>query len=80
LRLRDAIGRTNELIDRAIELGHEVIAFTEHETISNAIEVEEYYCKIKETYPDFKVILGNEIYLCRDGLTAENFVRGEDKY
>ena len=30
--------------------------------------------------PDFKVVLGNEIYLCRDGLTAENFERGIDKY
>ena len=36
LRLRDAIVRPKELIDYAIELGHSVVAFTEHETISNA--------------------------------------------
>ena len=79
-RLRDSINRVDELIDYAIELGHEVIAITEHETISNAVKVEKKYKKIKEKNPDFKVILGNEIYLCRDGLNGQNFVRGEDKY
>lgn len=80
LRLRDAIVRPKELIDYAIELGHSVVAFTEHETISNAIKIEKYYNKIKRNHPDFKVLLGNEIYLCRDGLTAENFDRANDKY
>ena len=79
-RLRDSINRVGELIDYAIELGHEVIAFTEHETISNAMKIENYRDKIKTTHPDFKVVLGNEIYLCRDGLAAENFVKGQDKY
>ena len=58
LRLRDAIIRPKELIDYAIELGHNVVAFTEHETISNAIKIEKYYKKIKKDHPDFKVILG----------------------
>lgn len=80
LRLRDSINRANELIDYAIELGQEVIAFTEHESVSNAIKIEDYYQKIKKDNPNFKVILGNEIYLCRDGLTADNFIKGEDKF
>lgn len=80
LRLRDSINRIDELIQYAIELGHKAIAFTEHETVANAIKIEEYRDKIKSSNPDFKVILGNEIYLCRDGLTADNFVRGTDKY
>jgi DNA polymerase-3 subunit alpha len=80
LRLRDAISRHTELIDYAIELGHEVIAITEHESVSNAVKVENYYNKIKKEHPNFKVILGNEIYLCRDGLNKENFVKGEDEY
>lgn len=80
LRLRDAIVRPKELIDYAIELGHSVVAFTEHETISNAIKIEKYYKKIKKDHPDLKVLLGNEIYLCRDGLTAENYDRANDKY
>lgn len=81
LRLRDAIGKINELIDYAISLGHEVIAFTEHETISNAIKIENYYDKIKKEHPNFKVIFGNEIYLCRDGLNGQNFSKDNgDKY
>ena len=80
LRLRDSINRANELIDYAISLGQSVIAITEHETVANAIKIQEYYEKIKVNNPNFKVILGNEIYLCRDGLTAENFMRGKDKY
>ena len=79
-RLRDAINRVPDLIDRAIELGHECIAFTEHETVANAIEIEDYYEKIKEDNPNFKVIRGNEIYLVRDGLNAENFDKLKDKY
>lgn len=80
LRLRDSINRASELIDFAISLGHEVIAITEHESVSNAVKVEEYYNKIKEKNPNFKVILGNEIYLCRDGLDGQNFIKNEDKY
>ena len=80
LRLRDSINRAKDLIDYSIELGQEVIAFTEHETVSNAIKIENYYKKIKEKNPNFKVILGNEIYLCRDGLNGQNFIKGEDSY
>ena len=62
-------------------MGHEVIAFTEHETISNAIKIENYYKKIKKEHPNFKVIFGNEIYLCRDGLNGQNFSKDNgDKY
>lgn len=80
LRLRDSINREEDLINYAIELGHSVIGITEHETVSNAVKVEKYYKKIKEKHPDFKVILGNEIYLCRDGLDGQNFDREHDKY
>ena len=81
LRLRDSINSTDEMIDYAISLGHEVIAITEHETISNALKVENYYNKIKKDHPNFKVIFGNEIYLCRDGLNGQNFSKENgDKY
>ena len=80
LRLRDCIIKENELIDYAIKLGHKLVAITDHESISNAIKVEEYYDKIKKDNPDFKLIRGNEIYLCRNGLNGQNFVRGQDKY
>ena len=80
LKLRDSIIRPEELIDYAIELGQEVIAITEHETICNALKVEKYYNKIKEKNPEFKVIFGNEIYLCRDGLNGQNFDKETDRY
>lgn len=80
-RLRDAISTVKESIDYSISLGHEVIAFTEHETISNHIKIEDYYNKIKKDNPNFKIIRGNEIYLCRDGLDGQNFSKENgDKY
>ena len=79
-RLRDCIIKTEDLIDYAIELGHKVVAITDHETVSGAVRAEKYYRKIKERNPDFKLILGNEIYLCRNGLNASNYKAGQDKY
>ena len=80
LRLRDCIIKENELINYAIELGHSAVAITDHECISNAIKVQKHYRKVKEKNPDFKVILGNEIYLVRNGLNNDTFVSGVDKY
>lgn len=80
LRLRDAISTIDRLLDYALKLGHSTIAFTEHDTVANAIKIQEAYEKLKEKHPDFKVILGNEIYLCRNGLDKDNFDPKEDKY
>lgn len=68
------------MIKYAIELGHEVVGITDHEAVCNAVKVEKIYKKIKEDHPNFKVILGNEIYLCRNGLNANNFNHEYDKY
>ena len=78
--MRDCIIKENELIDYAVELGHSAVAITDHECISNAIKVQKHYRKVKEKNPDFKVILGNEIYLVRNGLNNDNFISGTDKY
>ena len=80
LRLRDCIIKENELIDYALKLGHEVVAITDHESVSNSVKVEKYYNKIKKDHPNFKVILGNEIYLCRNGLNGQNFIPKQDRY
>ena len=80
LRLRDCIIKEDDLIKYAVELGHEVVAITDHEAVCNAVKVEKIYKKIKKDHPDFKVILGNEIYLCRNGLNANNFNKETDKY
>jgi DNA polymerase-3 subunit alpha len=79
-RIRDCIIKEEDLINKAIELNHSVIAVTDHETIASAVRVEKIYNKIKEKNIPLKVIMGNEIYLCRDGLNNENYVAGEDKY
>ena len=79
-RLRDCIIKEDELLKYAVELGHEVVAITDHESVMNAVKVEKAYKKIKEKNPDFKVIFGNEIYLCRNGLNASNFDPKQDKY
>lgn len=33
-----------------------------------------------KNHPNLKVIRGNEIYLCRNGLNGQNFISGQDKY
>jgi DNA polymerase-3 subunit alpha len=80
LRLRDCIIKETDLIDYAIELGHDVVAITDHEAISCHVKVQKYYNKVKKNNPNFKVILGNEIYLCRNGLNANNFNKDQDRY
>lgn len=80
-RIRDSINRLNELCWYAAkELKHNFIAITDHETIATAIECQEIEQEIRKEFPNFKVIRGNEIYLCRNGLSKENYIRGEDKF
>ena len=80
MRLRDCINKTEDLIQYAVELGHKVVGITDHECVSNAIKAQKIYKKIKKEHPDFKLVLGNEIYLVRNGLNNDNFVSGVDKY
>ena len=64
------------MLNYAEELGHKVIGFTDHETVSSWIKIE----KAAKKHPDLKVLRGNEIYLCRNGLNAQNFNKENDKY
>ena len=61
-------------------MGHECVAITDHETISSYIKAEKYYKKIKDKHPDFKLIRGNEIYLTRNDLNANNYDKTKDRY
>ena len=80
-RLRDSTNRIDQLCWYAArDLQHDFIAITDHETIATAIDCQKIEKEIRKEFPDFKVIRGNEIYLCRDGLSKDNFVRGEDKF
>lgn len=88
-RLRDCINKVSDLIDYAIELNYNGIAITDHETIGASLTALKHYHKLiadakteeeKEKLKNFRLILGNEIYLCRNGLNKDNFIKGEDKY
>ena len=63
LRLLDCINRPKDLVKRAIELGLKGIAITDHETLSGHIELNIYQKEVQKENPDFKIVLGNEIYL-----------------
>lgn len=65
LHLIDSINRIPEMVDKAIEYGFNGLAITDHEVLSGHIDALNYGDKIKEKYPDFKIILGNEIYLIK---------------
>ena len=64
LRLLDCINRPKDLVNRAISLGLSGIAITDHECLSSHMELNLYQKEIQKENPDFKIALGNEIYLC----------------
>jgi len=66
IRLLDSIIKIPALIDRAIEIGLSGVALTDHECLSGAPQANFYAQEILKTHPDFKVALGNEIYLTPD--------------
>ena len=76
VRLRDSIIKIDEAITYAEQLGHTVIGFTDHEFIGSWVKIQ----KAREKHPNIKVVLGNEIYLCRNGLNASNFDAHKDRY
>ena len=76
IRLRDAIIKEDEALAYAQELGHSVIGITEHEFTGGWLKA----FKLQKKYPDIKIVLGNEIYLCRNGLNASNYNREVDRY
>ena len=65
LRLLDALSSPTEIVDRAIELGINMIGISEHESLSSHIILNKYAQQIKNDHPHFKVALGNEIYLTK---------------
>lgn len=73
LRLLDCINRPKDLINRAIELGLSGITITDHEALCGHMEINQYAKTLKEEYPDFKVALGNEIYLCQNRENGQKY-------
>ena len=80
LRLLDCINKVEDIIQYAHDLGLNGMAITDHEALSAHIKALKYYNnKIKEdeSWKDFKLILGNEIYLCNNDLSLETCERGQ---
>lgn len=75
VRLIDSTCKTEAIIDKAIELGFAGVAITDHESLSAHIKAIQKWKKIKEKYPGFKLVLGNEIYLIdeADYKNTDNF-------
>ncbi|WP_235850197.1 PHP domain-containing protein, partial [Niallia circulans] len=89
IRLLDSTNRTKDLIKTAAEVGYKGLAITDHECLSahvEAIKLVREMKKPKKNQPaelpeDFKLILGNEIYLV-DSLESvkDNYKSGETKF
>ena len=52
---------------------------TQYENEENE-EKKAYIKRELDYWNNFKLILGNEIYLTKNGLTKENYIKGQDKY
>ena len=63
IRLIDCINKPKNLIKRAVELGLKGIAITNHECLSSAVSYDKIQKELTESGSDFKIALGNEIYL-----------------
>ena len=72
IRLLDCINKLKGILKRAGELGLAGITLTDHECLSGHIKMNKLAKEIQKEYPDFKVALGNEIYLVD---TRENGIK-----
>ena len=58
-RIIDAIVKLKNLVEYGKEIGLAGLAVTDHETVAQSIRI----CKLQKENPDFKIAIGNEIYL-----------------
>ena len=72
-RLLDCINKPKALIDRAIEIGLKGIAITDHESLSVAPTINKYQFEIQKDNPDFKIAIGNEIYLVEERKSGQEY-------
>ena len=69
IRLIDSINTVEGLVKRAISLNMQGVGITDHECLSASMEV----CRIQDKYPDFKIAIGNEIYLTNDRTPKQKY-------
>ena len=77
---RDSINKVEELLDYAYSQGFSGLTITDHECVSAHMRAVNWYKnKMSENenfQNEFKLLLGNEIYIAREGLTKELFIFG----
>lgn len=79
-RLADSINKLDRVITAAKELGLNGIAITDHETLSSHVKALEFYSKMvakDESWKNFKLLLGNEVYLTENGRNKDTAERGQ---
>ncbi|EGQ1687386.1 PHP domain-containing protein [Staphylococcus pseudintermedius] len=84
LRLTDAITSPRQLIETAKQYGYKGMSITEHESLSSAVDMIKTVKEMKasgELREDFRMLLGNEIYLV-DSLeeVRDNYESGKTKF
>lgn len=83
-RLLDCTNSVEDLILTSAQLGYKGIAITDHETVSAHVEAIKITEKLKESNKipqDYKLILGNEIYLVDDiESVKDNYKSGVTKF
>lgn len=79
IKLIDSINKVEDLIDYGKELGLHGIAITDHDCLTAHVPALNYYNK-KYKDSDYKLILGNEIYITKEGLCKETHQTGEKFY
>jgi len=74
LRIRDSINKVSDIIQYAHDIGLKGICLTGHESVTSSLSAIEYFYSHKDNpeWVDFKIGLGNEIYLCTRDVTPEN--------
>lgn len=73
IRLLDCINRPKDLIFKAKELGLSGICITDHECLSAHVEVNKIATELQKTDPDFRIALGNEIYLVTERGSGQKY-------
>ena len=82
----DSICKENDLIDYAYEIGLAGVAITDHDMVSSYVKAGKHLAKRQqenqddERWQNFKLIYGNEIYLCRNDMNKENYEKSKDKF
>ena len=66
IRLIDSINKPEDIVKRALDIGLNGICLTDHEVLAGHIKMIKIRDEIQKENPNFKIGLGNEIYLVNE--------------